>query len=257
MFKVYVEGTIDRQVVKAMFPNLNVTSIGMKSEVIERVKAQGNTIGIVDTDADFDNSQIKGIDRCIDTGKYCCMFAGVIEILNVKTLFDKIRTKVDKKFSDDKKDNINQVSNHLKNIKNAMKTRTQSRLFRTYVSYTSSRKIKYNNSIKLNWNYIIGSWNKTSQNEVSGIKEENLIEYQAFMTKFGSILDSAGINDHSFEDVIIELIKDEYDAKNLSHHIIKLIIKSDYKKRFKQKNAAFFRKKLPEINKFISSHIPK
>ena len=240
-----------------MFPNLNVTSIGMKSHVIERVKAQGNTIGIVDTDADFDNSQVKGIDRCIDTGKYCCMFAGVIEILNVETLFDKIRTKVDKKFSDNKRDNINQVSKHIKNIKNAMKTRTDSRLFRTYVSYKSSRKIKYNNSIKLNWNHMIGSWNKTTQNEVSGIKTEDLIEYQAFMTKFGSILRSAGINDHSFEDVITDLIKDEYDAKNLSHNIIKRVIKSDYKKRFKQKNNAFFRKKLPKINEFVSSHIPK
>lgn len=76
-FKVHVEGKLDYVIVKTMFPSLTVQQIGCKDEVILRTNNQEHSIGIVDTDADFNHSQISDLDRCTDTGQYCCMFAAI------------------------------------------------------------------------------------------------------------------------------------------------------------------------------------
>ena len=72
-----MEGKLDYVIVKTMFPSLTVQQIGCKDKVILRTNNQEHSIGIVDTDADFNHSQISDLDRCIDTGQYCCMFAAI------------------------------------------------------------------------------------------------------------------------------------------------------------------------------------
>ena len=215
-FEIYVEGKIDKLIIRKIFPDLTVQNIGIKQNVIDRVIQQENTIGIVDTDSDFEHSQVNQVDRCIDTGELCCFFAFLFDEINIEEIFARNRSYVDKKNRQNKKESIENVSTHIKTIIQLMKIKTETRLFRNYMSSKSDSKIKYTDPKnrlslgKIHWEHVILNMGQIANRQITDVKTENFDDYIKFTKSFQRQLRLCGINDHSLESVINDLIEDDY-----------------------------------------------
>ena len=213
-FEIYVEGKIDKLIIGKIFPHLTVQRIGIKQDVIDRVIQQEHTIGIVDTDSDFEHSQVNQVDRCIDTGELCCFFAFLFDEINIEEIFVINRSYVNKKNSQNKKESIENVSTHIKNIIQLMKIKTETKLFRNYMSNNSNSRPKFtkNGSSlgKIHWEHVILNMGQIANRQITDVKTENFDDYIKFTKSFQRQLSRCGINDHSLEGVINDLIEDDY-----------------------------------------------
>lgn len=212
-FEIYVEGKIDKLIIEKIFPHLTVQNIGIKQNVIDRVIQQEHTIGIVDTDSDFEHSQVNQVHRCIDTGELCCFFALLFDEIDIEKIFARNRSYVDKKNSQNKKESIENISTHIKNIIQLMKIKTETRLFRNHISMKFDTLIGYNNNnFTIDWGQVIVNMEKITKRQISDVRAENFNDYIKFTKLFEKQLRKCGINDHSLEDVIYDLIKDDYSS---------------------------------------------
>ncbi len=232
-FKVYVEGKIDHRIMKVMFPEITVQRVGAKKQVIERVKHQKNTIGVVDTDSDFHHMDIIHSERCIDTGPFCCIFNGFFDKILIPEIFEVLRGKIDQRFYHQKKPNTPGIQTHLDKVITLMKMTTDTRLFRNWKSNLTDTKTNYRpkREYSICWSNILDRMESIENRELCDIVEHDVSEYLSFLKNFEQQLPNCGINDHSFEDVIVDLVKDEYsyDAK-INDWILRNLIQKNLKK---------------------------
>lgn len=232
-FKVFVEGKIDHRIMKVMFPEITVQRVGLKKEVIERVKHQKNTIGVVDTDSDFHHMDIIHSERCVDTGAFCCIFNGIIDKIQIPEIFENLRNKIDQRFHHHKKPNAPNILTHLDRVITLMKMTTDTRLFRTWRSNLTDSKTKYRpqREYSICWSNILDRMESIENRELCDIVEHDVSEYISFLSKFEQHLSNCGINDHIFEEVIVNLVIDEYsvDAK-INDWILRNLIQKNFKR---------------------------
>ena len=254
-FKVHVEGKLDYVIVKTMFPSLTVQQIGCKDEVILRTNNQEHSIGIVDTDSDFNHSQISDLDRCTDTGQYCCMFAAISGIFSMNKIFFKLRNMVNKKFLENRKKGIEDISKHNNKISLVMKKKTESRLFRSHVYLTESRSIELHD-YNLTWDLLKSKFKKISDGEISDIGKHEKNNFDKFISDFKKKLANCGINDHIYEAVIISLISDEYaEDTAVSSSLLSYTMGKFFRQNIEE-NKDEIRNRLALIHNFISKNIP-
>ena len=255
-FEIYVEGKIDKLIIKKIFPHLTVQNIGFKQNVIDRVIQQEHTIGIVDTDSDFEHSQVNQVDRCIDTGELCCFFAFLFDEIDIEKIFAAIRLIVDEKHGKSKKDNIENVTSHIKNIIQLMIIKTETRLFRNYISIKFDTSFGYNNyNFTIDWEQVIENMEKIAKRQISDVRAENFDDYIKFTTLFQKQLRKCGINDHSLEDVIADLVIDDYlYPKRIYRYFVENNIKCKIEKQIKKLDRGVIISKLKPISAFISKH---
>ena len=253
-FKVYVEGLIDRRIIKTMFPNLTVQCVGFKKNVILRVSKQKNTIGVVDTDSDFHHMELIHSDRCIDTGSFCCIFNGFFDRILIPEIFERLRSKIDQRFYHQKKPNTPSIQTHLDRVITLMKMTTDTRLFRTWRSnLTEWVETEYRplREYSICWSNIIDRMESIENRELCDIVEHDVSEYLSFLTNFEQHLLNCGINDHTFEEVIVKLVTDEYsnDAK-INPYILRNLIQKNLKKTISNSRSHIITN-LSEIYNFV------
>ena len=229
-FKVFVEGKIDHRMMKVMFPEITVQRVGLKKQVIERVKHQKNTIGVVDTDSDFYHQEIIESERCIDTGSLCCMFAGVFDYLPISEIFVDLRKMINRKFMHQQDKIIHDTNAYLDNIVELINVTTETRLFRNWRSKSTDSRVKYNNeNYSICWSNILDFMEKIQDRTLSDVSDDNIQEYLLFREEFKHELSNCGVNDHSFEDVVVGLVRDEYDKKaKISRNLMRNMIRKKY-----------------------------
>ena len=232
-FKVFVEGKIDHRIMKVMFPEITVQRVGLKKQVIERVKHQKNTIGVVDTDSDFHHMDIIHSERCIDTGSFCCIFNAFFDKILIPEIFEKLRSKIDQRFYHHKKPNTPSIQMHLDRVITLMKITTDARLFRTWRSNSTDSITKYRpeKEYSICWSNILERMESIENRELCDIVEHDVSEYLSFLTNFEQHLLNCGINDHTFEEVIVRLVKDEYSNNaKINLQILRNLIQKNLKK---------------------------
>lgn len=229
-FKVFVEGKIDHRMMKVMFPEIKIQRVGPKSQVIERVKHQKNTIGVVDTDSDFYHQEIKESERCVDTGSLCCMFAGIFGYLPISEIFVDLRELINQKFMHQQNNIIPDTNAQLDRIVQLMNVTTETRLFRNWRSKLTDSRTEYNNeNYSICWSNILDFMEKIQNRKLSDVSENNFQEYLSFREDFRHELSICGVNDHSFEEVIVGLVRDEYNKKaKISRNLMRNLIKKKY-----------------------------
>ena len=167
---------------------------------MELVSKSSNALGIVDMDHDFSGHAISQNPRVIDTREKCCLHAYFFDYNQKQRFLDCLTKEVFPKSKSKRIELNNKLSFYWMKITELAAERTKARLFR------GKYKIKgtvntYNNWIPVN-DFIAMEADFVDDL----IPKESVEDFLKFKTKYSTLLDNIGINDHAIEEIICGFI---------------------------------------------------
>ena len=182
-----------------------------------------------------------------------CIFNGFFDKILIPEIFERLRSKIDQRFDHHKKSNTPSIKTHLDRVITLMKMTTDARLFRTWRSNLTDSITKYRpeKEYSICWSNILDRMESIENRELCDIVEHDISEYLSFLKNFEQHLLNCGINDHTFEQVIVTLVIDEYsnDAK-INPWILRNLIQKNLKETISNSRSHII-KNLSEIYNFV------
>jgi hypothetical protein len=230
---VYVEGSLDKEIIEHIdLTNVTVqiasqmvdnAEVEGKITVIQKVNEQNNTIGIVDMDYDFFNSEITNNPRIIDSNPLCTLFSFFYDDIDVKKIFSNVRRKFDTigncvNFRTVTPD----VEKYFNRLNLSFKAISDNKLFRGFLYKENPKKRPFKHadqlpgrSPKISWKLLIDNFESFSTDVNNFVDLNDYEKYLRFRKKYHDQLSNCGINDHSIGTVLLALVWSEYTNKEI------------------------------------------